>query len=155
MQGPAFLPAFGAVPYPQCGEDSAAHQCCRVCFTLGLPNYRSQSVSRRIGAGTGIFTRAFLAHPEWADAIKELKAVEPSEGMRDVFSKTVSDEKGRVSIIEGTFQESHIEDGWADLVVVAQVLCLSSTARDTVSDMRRPSTGPQTLLVLRKSSGAS
>ncbi|KAJ6547588.1 S-adenosyl-L-methionine-dependent methyltransferase [Mycena capillaripes] len=73
-----------------------------------------------IGAGTGIFTRAFLAHPEWAGAFEELKAVEPSEGMRDVFSKTVSDEHGRVSIIEGTFQESHIEDGWADLVVVAQ-----------------------------------
>ncbi|KAJ6496702.1 S-adenosyl-L-methionine-dependent methyltransferase, partial [Mycena vitilis] len=73
-----------------------------------------------IGAGTGIFTRAFLAHPEWADAFKELKAVEPSEGMRDVFSKTVSDVRGRVSIIDGTFQESHVEDGWADLVIVAQ-----------------------------------
>jgi len=73
-----------------------------------------------IGAGTGIFTRAFIAHPEWASAFKELKAIEPSEGMREVFSKTVSDEQGRVSIAEGTFQETHIEDGWADLVVVAQ-----------------------------------
>ncbi|KAF7338279.1 Histone H2B [Mycena venus] len=73
-----------------------------------------------IGAGTGIFTRAFLAHPEWASAFKELKAIEPSEGMREVFSKTVLDDQGRVSIAEGTFQETHVEDGWADLVVVAQ-----------------------------------
>ncbi|KAJ7273741.1 S-adenosyl-L-methionine-dependent methyltransferase [Mycena haematopus] len=73
-----------------------------------------------IGVGTGIFTRALLAHPEWASAIEQLKAVEPSEGMRQVFSKTVSDDQGRVSITEGTFQETHIEDGWADLVVVAQ-----------------------------------
>ncbi|KAJ6596936.1 S-adenosyl-L-methionine-dependent methyltransferase [Mycena vulgaris] len=71
-----------------------------------------------IGAGTGIFTRAFLAHPEWASAIKELRAVEPSEGMREVFIKTISDD--RVSISEGTFQQTGIEDGWADLVVVAQ-----------------------------------
>lgn len=74
----------------------------------------------RIGAGTGIFTRAFLAHPEWASAIKELRVFEPSEGMRDVFSKTVSDE--RISIAEGTFQQTSVEDGWADLVVVAQVV---------------------------------
>jgi len=73
-----------------------------------------------IGVGTGIFTRALLAHPEWTSAIKELKAVEPSEGMREVFSKTVSDEQGRVLITEGTFQETHIEDGWADVVIVAQ-----------------------------------
>ncbi|KAJ6481287.1 S-adenosyl-L-methionine-dependent methyltransferase [Mycena vitilis] len=71
-----------------------------------------------IGAGTGIFTRAFISHPEWAGAFKELKAVEPAAGMRDVFSNTISDE--RVSIRDGTFQESHVEEGWADLVVVAQ-----------------------------------
>ncbi|KAJ7111555.1 S-adenosyl-L-methionine-dependent methyltransferase [Mycena crocata] len=71
-----------------------------------------------IGAGSGIFTRAFLAHPEWTSSFEQLRAVEPSAGMRDVFSKTISDE--RVSITEGTFQDSGIEDGWADLVVVAQ-----------------------------------
>ncbi|KAJ7219298.1 S-adenosyl-L-methionine-dependent methyltransferase [Mycena pura] len=72
----------------------------------------------RIASGTGIFTRCFLAHPEWQSAIKQLRAVEPSEGMRNVFSKTVSDE--RVSVTEGTFQQTGIEDGWADLVVIAQ-----------------------------------
>ncbi|KAH9901007.1 S-adenosyl-L-methionine-dependent methyltransferase [Cubamyces lactineus] len=71
-----------------------------------------------LGAGTGIFTRALLAHPDWADSIKELRAVEPSEGMRDVFTKTVSDP--RASVREGTFDTTGIEDGWADLVVIAQ-----------------------------------
>ncbi|KAI0690572.1 S-adenosyl-L-methionine-dependent methyltransferase [Cytidiella melzeri] len=71
-----------------------------------------------LGAGTGIFTRALLASPNWSDAIKELRAIEPSAGMRDQFSKTVSD--ARVSIAEGTFDTTGVEDGWADLVVIAQ-----------------------------------
>lgn len=71
-----------------------------------------------IGAGTGIFTRAFLSHPEWASDVKEFRAVEPSAGMRDQFSSKLSDP--RVSIAEGTFDDTHIPDGWADLIVVAQ-----------------------------------
>ncbi|KAK7014845.1 histone H2B [Favolaschia claudopus] len=71
-----------------------------------------------IGAGSGIFTRALIAHPDWTSAFAQLRAIEPSEGMREVFSKSISDQ--RVSIAEGTFQETHVEDGWADLVVVAQ-----------------------------------
>jgi len=71
-----------------------------------------------VGAGTGIFTRAFLAHDEWASAIKEVKAVEPSEGMRGVFTKTVTDQ--RVSVSNGTFEEIPVEDSWADLIVIAQ-----------------------------------
>ncbi|KAJ7285789.1 S-adenosyl-L-methionine-dependent methyltransferase [Mycena rebaudengoi] len=62
-----------------------------------------------VGSGTGIFTRALLAHPDWSSAVNELRAIEPSEGMRD-----------RVSTSEGTFEQTGIEDGWADLVVVAQ-----------------------------------
>lgn len=73
----------------------------------------------RIGSGTGIFTRALLAHPEWSSTIGHLKALEPSSGMRDQFSKTVQDD--RVSIAEGTFDTTHVEDGWADLIVIAQV----------------------------------
>ncbi|KAF8881196.1 S-adenosyl-L-methionine-dependent methyltransferase [Infundibulicybe gibba] len=71
-----------------------------------------------IGAGTGIFTRALLAHPDWAMAIRELKAVEPSAGMRRVFSETVTDE--RVSIQEGTFDTTGVETGWADFIFIAQ-----------------------------------
>ncbi|KAI0780852.1 S-adenosyl-L-methionine-dependent methyltransferase [Trametes elegans] len=71
-----------------------------------------------IGSGTGIFTRALLAHPDWTSAVKELRAIEPSAGMRDVFTKTVSDP--RVSVAEGTFDTTGVEDGWADLIVIAQ-----------------------------------
>ncbi|TBU65751.1 S-adenosyl-L-methionine-dependent methyltransferase [Dichomitus squalens] len=71
-----------------------------------------------LGAGTGIFTRALLAHPDWTHAVNELRAVEPSAGMREQFTKTVTDP--RVSIREGTFDETGIEDGWADLIVIAQ-----------------------------------
>ncbi|KAJ3516618.1 hypothetical protein NLJ89_g1012 [Agrocybe chaxingu] len=71
-----------------------------------------------IGSGTGIFTRALLADPEWNQRIKQLQAVEPSEGMRDIFSKTVKDD--RVTVSEGAFASTHAEDSWADLVVIAQ-----------------------------------
>lgn len=39
--------------------------------------------------------------------------------MREVFSKTIKDE--RVTILEGSFDNTGIENGWADLVVIAQV----------------------------------
>ncbi|EEB90478.1 hypothetical protein MPER_11310 [Moniliophthora perniciosa FA553] len=54
-----------------------------------------------IGAGTGIFTRALLSHPEWTKDINQLNAVEPSSGMRQVFAQTVNDV--RASVHEGTF----------------------------------------------------
>ena len=73
----------------------------------------------RIGSGTGIFTRALLAHPDWKDSVAELRAVEPSAGMREVFTKSVVDP--RVSVREGTFDATGVEDGWADVVIIAQV----------------------------------
>ena len=39
--------------------------------------------------------------------------------MREQFSKTITDP--RVSVAEGTFEATGVEDGWADLVVIAQV----------------------------------
>ncbi|PPQ84077.1 hypothetical protein CVT26_013158 [Gymnopilus dilepis] len=71
-----------------------------------------------IGSGTGIFTRALLADTKWNHIIKELRAYEPSEGMRDVFRKTVKDD--RISVAEGYFDSIDVEDSWADLVVIAQ-----------------------------------
>lgn len=38
------------------------------------------------------------------------------QGMRVQFSQKISDP--RVSVIEGTFDSTHIPDGWADLVIV-------------------------------------
>ena len=77
------------------------------------------SLEDRLGSGTGIFTRALLAHPIWDKRIKQLRAVEPSEGMRETFSKIVKDD--RIALSEGCFDATGIEDGWADLVVIAQV----------------------------------
>ena len=73
----------------------------------------------RIGAGTGLFTRALLTHPDWAGSLAELRAVEPSAGMREVFSKTVTDP--RASVRDGTFDTTGVEDSWADVVILAQV----------------------------------
>jgi phospholipid N-methyltransferase len=77
----------------------------------------------RIGAGTGIFTRALLDQ-NWSSDIKDIKAIEPSAGMREVFSKTVSSNCVTLSINEGTFDATNIEDQWGDLVVIAQVSSL-------------------------------
>ncbi|KAI0306446.1 S-adenosyl-L-methionine-dependent methyltransferase [Multifurca ochricompacta] len=71
-----------------------------------------------IGSGTGIFTRALLAHPDWATTVGKLTAVEPSEGMRTIFSKSVLDE--RVSCQEGSFENTGVSSHSADLVVIAQ-----------------------------------
>jgi len=43
--------------------------------------------------------------------------------MRDVFSQTVP-QNGRISVAEGYFDSVAIEDGWADIVVIAQVYAL-------------------------------
>ena len=40
--------------------------------------------------------------------------------MREIFSKAVNDD--RISLSEGYFDTTGVEDGWADLVVIAQVL---------------------------------
>ncbi len=67
--------------------------------------------------------------------------------MRDVFVKTVQDD--RVSVREGTFDTTNIDDGWADLVVIAQagnllvVLNLPSH-----SDLYRHSIGARTMMLL-------
>ncbi|KAG0704241.1 S-adenosyl-L-methionine-dependent methyltransferase [Suillus ampliporus] len=96
------------------------------------PSYPSESLSYirqipkgtaplnivEIGAGTGIFTRGLLNHPEWATSIGALRAVEPSDGMRDFWTKAVKDD--RATIVNGTFDNTGVEDGWADLIIVAE-----------------------------------
>ncbi|EGN95965.1 hypothetical protein SERLA73DRAFT_185418 [Serpula lacrymans var. lacrymans S7.3] len=101
-------------------------------YDRARPSYPSQSIAHirevvkspaplnvvEIGAGTGIFTRALLAHPAWTADIHKVKAIEPSAGMREVFSKTVADD--RATVAEGTFNHTGVEDGWADIVIIAQ-----------------------------------
>ncbi|KAG2747424.1 hypothetical protein P692DRAFT_20849114 [Suillus brevipes Sb2] len=83
-----------------------------------LPKSKAPLKIVEIGAGTGIFTRALLAHPEWATSIGTLRAIEPSNGMRDFWTKCVQDT--RCTIVNGTFDNTGVEDGWADLIFIAQ-----------------------------------
>jgi hypothetical protein len=48
-----------------------------------------------------------------------LRAIEPSDGMRDVWMKTINDKCS--PIVKGTFENTGVEDGWADLIIIAQV----------------------------------
>lgn len=72
-----------------------------------------------MGAGTGIFTRCLLAHPQLGLAVDRLIAVEPSPGMRSKFEETIHD--SRVSCKDGTFENTGVEGSTVDLIVVAQV----------------------------------
>ncbi|KAG5645240.1 hypothetical protein DXG03_006657 [Asterophora parasitica] len=101
-------------------------------YDRARPSYQSKALSYirevvkskspvnivELGAGTGIFTRALLAHPKWTSQVQQIKAIEPSPGMREVFSQTVQDQ--RVTIEDGTFDTTGVEDNWADLIVIAQ-----------------------------------
>ncbi|KAI5117441.1 hypothetical protein M0805_007011 [Coniferiporia weirii] len=88
-----------------------------------------------IGCGSGIFTRALLAHPEWSPSISELKCVDPNEGMRAVFSETVNDP--RVSLSEGTFEDTGVPDGWADLILVATAFHWCTELEDATREFAR------------------
>lgn len=80
----------------------------------------------RIGSGTGLFTRSLLSQPSFS-SVKQYIGVEPSAGMRNFFIKsTVETELGKragVTVREGTFDNTGLEDGIADMIVIAQV-CL-------------------------------
>jgi len=78
-------------------------------------------VSYRIIAGTGLFARALLAHPDWSErtVIRPLKAYDPSFGMQTVFVERTTDDC--VTVAEGKFDRVNAEDNWADLIVIAQV----------------------------------
>ncbi|KAJ7254647.1 S-adenosyl-L-methionine-dependent methyltransferase [Mycena haematopus] len=80
-----------------------------------------------IGAGTGLFARALLIHEEWA-SVRNFRAVDPSEGMRETFAKYTKDD--RVVLSEGTFANTGVENEWADLIVIAQAFhwCLDHEA---------------------------
>jgi hypothetical protein len=61
-----------------------------------------------------------LADQDDETKIASLKAIEPSAGMREVFQQRVNHES--VTISHGTFDNvPTVENGWADLVIIAQV----------------------------------
>jgi hypothetical protein len=109
-----------ALVYPTCSKAvrSAQHRGVGDPLTP-MGHTKNAGTPIRIGAGTGIFTRALLAHDEWSSNIGLVNAVEPSPGMRDTFTKLVQDP--RVSLSAGTFEQVSTDNGWADAVIIAQV----------------------------------
>ena len=70
----------------------------------------------KIGAGTGLFIRALLSHPDWSErsVIRSFRAYDPSCGTQAVFAERTGGD--RVTAAEGTFDRIGAEDNWADLV---------------------------------------
>ncbi|KAK7461689.1 hypothetical protein VKT23_008117 [Stygiomarasmius scandens] len=99
----------------------------RPSYPLALYSYIRQTVGINkkslnvieIGSGTGIFTRGLLNHLGWHSDIAELKAIEPSAGMREIFSKNIIDDEVNVSVSEGTFDSTGAPGKWADMIVIA------------------------------------
>ncbi|KAI5123348.1 hypothetical protein M0805_001769 [Coniferiporia weirii] len=88
-----------------------------------------------IGCGSGIFTRALLAHPEWNSSVSEIKCVEPNEGMREVFAK--KNEDPRVSLYAGTFESTGVLDGWADIIIAATAIHWCSDVEGATNEFVR------------------
>ena len=89
----------------------------------------------RLGCGSGIFTRALLTHPEWSTAIAEVRCIDPNEGMRTVFSQQVSDP--RVSLADGTFDNTGVPDGWADVIIAATAFHWCSNLEEAATEFVR------------------
>lgn len=89
----------------------------------------------RLGSGSGILTRGLLAHPEWSSAIAEMRCIDPNEGMRAVFSQQVSDP--RVSLADGTFDDTGVPDGWADVIVAASAFHWCSNLEEAATEFAR------------------
>ncbi|KAL0489188.1 methyltransferase [Acrasis kona] len=89
------------------------------------PNSGKRCKVVELGAGTGIFTRC-LINADRGDQIESILSVEPSEGMREGFKKSVLDPqkfntKGKtVDIAHGLFTEIPVSDESVDVVAIAQ-----------------------------------
>ncbi|BGP56122.1 hypothetical protein JCM8202_005889 [Rhodotorula sphaerocarpa] len=110
-----------------------------------LPNQQQQGAHVvELGAGTGLFTRGFLARAATADnvgRVKRLTAVEPSEGMREGFAKKLEglEESGiEVAVVDGLFDRIPAPDASADLVVIAQAFhWVGHDGRSAVKEIAR------------------
>lgn len=103
-----------------------------------LPNQQQQGAHVvELGAGTGLFTRGFLARAATADnagRVKRLTAVEPSEGMREGFEKKLEGLEGtgiELAVVDGLFDRIPAPDASADLVRSLAPSDLSSRAELT------------------------
>lgn len=64
-----------------------------------------------------------------------MRCVDPNEGMRAVFTQKVTDP--RVSIADGTFDNTGVPDGWADVIVAASAFHWCSNLEETAFELAR------------------
>ncbi|ORY81799.1 S-adenosyl-L-methionine-dependent methyltransferase [Leucosporidium creatinivorum] len=81
------------------------------------------STAVELGSGTGIFSRLLLA--DGGGKLEKLISTEPSAGMREGWSKALTqmkdrDESVKFEIVDGLFDKIDRPDASADLVIVAQ-----------------------------------
>lgn len=112
-------------------------------LSLLAPNSKSRVVE--LGAGTGLFTRGFVAAAQSAEhsgRVGSVLAVEPSEGMREGFENKLKDvEQGAidVKIVDGTFERIPVEDASADLVRSSILADLLDSSTDIALSRRSSS----------------
>ncbi|KAH8101573.1 S-adenosyl-L-methionine-dependent methyltransferase [Cristinia sonorae] len=106
------------------GQKSEMYDKYRYGYAPVQLSYMYSALSKKVGlnvvemgAGTGLFTRALLADPQWNASISEMKCSDPVEGMRGIFTQVIKDP--RVTISDGTFEESNVPDAWADVIFSA------------------------------------
>ena len=94
---------------------------------LSLSNIQGAKVID-LAAGTGKLTEVLAGRPEGY----EILAVEPHEKMRRTLEDKALD---GTRTADGTAQDmSNVKDGWADVVVVAQVGCATVDAVRMIAD---------------------
>jgi ubiquinone/menaquinone biosynthesis C-methylase UbiE len=94
-----------------------------------LAGLRSRVVE--VGPGNGI---NFEHYP---DSVSELVAVEPEPYLRRAADETARRHEFNVRVVDGVAQRLPVDDGWADAVVVAGVLCSVPDQEAALGEFRR------------------
>ena len=84
-----------------------------------------------IGAGTG------WSFPHYPDAVEEVAALEPDEGMLARAQLRAAESKCRIALIGGSAEDLPFEDGSFDWVVGMLVLCTVRDPGEALAEIRR------------------
>jgi SAM-dependent methyltransferase len=84
-----------------------------------------------VGAGSGV---SFAHYPAGVD---ELVAVEPEPHLRELASAAAVSAPVPVRVVDGLAERLPVDDGWADAVVMAGVLCSLPDPRGALDEVAR------------------
>lgn len=70
-----------------------------------------------LGSGTGKFSKLLLNEFD-ENELGQLYAVEPSDGMRDGFTKNIND--NRAICLKGDFENIPVDNATVDIIIIAQ-----------------------------------